>query len=255
VDVAIIRPPGDCVVKPAARMRASTATRVAAWTLAVVLIPAFVMLGRWQLHRAQAKEAMLDGVAQALARRIPVPLSEAGRPDGYDWSSGHGRFADGPVLLLDSQRRGEAVGVRVFAPFLPDAGGVILVDMGWLPLPGNRVLPSPVIPVGDLALRGLLAPPPATGLALGPDHVVVDPRRWLLTRIDHDALAKSLGPSLAPRVLRLDPALPMGFARDLVVLPNTLTPERHRGYAVQWFGLAFATLVTALVLGFRRTHE
>ncbi len=241
------------MVKPAVRVAAPV--RAAAWMLALLLVIGFVMLGRWQLHRAEFKQAMLAGVAQALSQRRALPLSEAGRPEGYDWSAGRGRFADGPVLLLDNQRRGDAVGVRVLAPFLPESGGMVLVDMGWLQLPGNRALPSPPIPRADLELRGLLSPPPATGLAVGPDHVVVDPGRWLLTRVDVEALRQALGPSLAPRILRLDPALPIGFARDLDVLPNTLTPERHRGYAVQWFGLALATLVTALFLGFRRTHE
>jgi cytochrome oxidase assembly protein ShyY1 len=40
--------------------------------------------------------------------------------------------------------------------------------------------------------------------------------------------------------------------RDLEILPNTLTPERHLGYAVQWFGLAITVLVVALVLTFKR---
>jgi cytochrome oxidase assembly protein ShyY1 len=53
-------------------------------------------------------------------------------------------------------------------------------------------------------------------------------------------------------VLRLDPKLPIGYPRDLNLLTNTLPPERHRGYAVQWFGLAFATLITALFLSLRR---
>jgi cytochrome oxidase assembly protein ShyY1 len=53
---------------------------------------------------------------------------------------------------------------------------------------------------------------------------------------------------LAPRVLKLDPALPLGYPRDLDILPNTLPPERHVGYAVQWFALALAMLVMALVL-------
>jgi cytochrome oxidase assembly protein ShyY1 len=57
---------------------------------------------------------------------------------------------------------------------------------------------------------------------------------------------------LAPRVLRLDPTVPIGYPRDLNLLTNTLPPERHRGYAVQWFGLAFATLITALFLSLRR---
>jgi cytochrome oxidase assembly protein ShyY1 len=232
--------------------------RRAAWLLALVLVAGFVSLGRWQLQRAHTKQHMLDGVAHALHDRRPVPLADAARADhaaDYAWAEGRGRFADAPVLLLDNQRRGDAVGVRVFAPFLPDAGGLVLVDLGWLPLPGDRRMPEPAIPAGNQAVRGLLAPPPSTGLALGADHVVLDPRRWLLTRVDTTALAATLGPSLAPRVLRLDPALPIGFARDLEVLPNTLTPERHRGYAVQWFGLALATLATALFLAFRRTHE
>ena len=40
--------------------------------------------------------------------------------------------------------------------------------------------------------------------------------------------------------------------RDLDILPNTLSPERHLGYAVQWFGLAIAVLVIALVMTFRK---
>jgi cytochrome oxidase assembly protein ShyY1 len=65
-------------------------------------------------------------------------------------------------------------------------------------------------------------------------------------------LSQALKVDLAPRVLRLDPKLPIGYPRDLNLLVNTLPPERHRGYAIQWFGLAFATLVTALLLSFRR---
>ena len=43
--------------------------------------------------------------------------------------------------------------------------------------------------------------------------------------------------------------------RDLVILPNTLTPARHLGYAVQWFGLALTVLVVAVVLTFEVDEE
>ena len=52
-------------------------------------------------------------------------------------------------------------------------------------------------------------------------------------------------------MLRLDPALPMGFTRDLEILPNTLPPERHRGYALQWFGLSATLLALSLFLALR----
>ncbi|HRO26599.1 MAG TPA: SURF1 family cytochrome oxidase biogenesis protein, partial [Luteimonas sp.] len=78
----------------------------------------------------------------------------------------------------------------------------------------------------------------------------------VVTGLDAADLPAALGVgSLPPRVLKLDPDLPLGFDRDLDVLPNTLSPEKHLGYAVQWFGLALAVLVTALVLTFRRPRR
>ena len=231
-------------------------TLVAGWLLAVVAIVLFGIAGVWQSRRAVEKQAMLDAAAQVLAARDAVPLAAAADPArrrAYDWSSGEGSFdARGP-LWLDNQQRGGRPGVRAYRLFVPESGAPLLVDLGWLPLPGNRALPAITRPPGRVAVRGLLAPPPSTGLALG-RGVASQGDGWLLTRIDTAALAPALGLSvpLAPRVLRLDPALPLGYDRDLELLANTLPPEKHRGYALQWFALALAVFVTALILTFRR---
>jgi len=243
--------------------------RLALFALALAVVAGFFSLGRWQLHRAAEKQQMLDVVTATLSRKQATPLAAAADADsaGYAWASGRGHFLDVPALLLDNQRRGDAVGVRVFGVFKPDQGRALLVDLGWLPVPGNRQLPTTRLPAGEQTLVGLLAPPPSTGLPLGPAFVITDEqaravaqgtaaqaqdRPWLLTRVDLAALAAGLQIPLAPRVLRLDPALPLGYARDMDVLPNTVPPERHRGYALQWFGLALATIVITLFLGFRR---
>src|SRR5690606_15366012 len=99
---------------------------------------------------------------------------------------------------------------------------------------------------------GLLVPPPAHGI--GPAGFAAQADGTLLAiGLDPATLAAPLRqPALAPRVLKLDPDLDIGYARDLDVLPNTLPPERHLGYAVQWFALALAVLVTALILTTRR---
>ena len=228
-------------------------TRIALLLVGLLLAAGFAGLGRWQLGRALEKEQMLRGVDIALSRSEVMPLSAAAKARGYDWSRGSGRFIPGPVLLLDNQRRGDLVGVRVLAPFQPTDGSPMLVDLGWLAMPGNRVLPAVAVPEGPQAVQGLLTPPPSTGLALGPAYSTPATARWLLTRVDLPALSAALRLSLAPRVLRLDPALPIGYPRDLDVLPNTLPPERHRGYALQWFGLALATSLISLYFGiFRR---
>ena len=234
-------------------------TLVFGWALAVVAIALFTIAGVWQSRRAVEKQAMLDAAAQVLAVRKPVPLAAAADParrDEFDWSSGEGAFdARGPLWLDNQQREGRA-GVRAYRLFVPDHGAPILVDLGWLPLPGNRALPAIERPPGRVAVRGLLAPPPSTGLALG-SGLVRQGDGWLLTRIDTAAIAPALGLAVpvAPRVLRLDPALPMGHARDLQLLANTLPPEKHRGYALQWFALALTVLVTALILTFRRPRR
>ena len=234
-------------------------TLVFGWVLAVAAIALFCVAGFWQSRRAVEKQAMLDAAAQVLAVRKPLPLAAAadpGRRDDYDWSSGEGAFDSRGPLWLDNQLREGRAGVRAYRLFVPDRGAPLLVDLGWLPLPGNRALPPIERPPGRVAVRGLLAPPPSTGLALG-SGVVRQGDGWLLTRIDTTAIAPVLGLSvpLAPRVLRLDPALPLGYDRDLQLLANTLPPEKHRGYALQWFALALTVLVTALILTFRRPHR
>src|SRR6185437_3508462 len=135
------------------------------------------------------------------------------------------------VVLLDNQTRHGRAGVKIYRPFRSDAGSVLLVDLGWRALPPDRRLPVVPAPPSPVAVRGLLAPPPSSGLALGPAFTTTDVAgRWLASRLPADGLAAALGlPSLPERVLRLDPALPFGDERDLDLLPNTLPPQRHLG--------------------------
>ena len=227
------------------------------WTLAAVAIALFCALGAWQLGRMQAKRAMLEQVAGVLEARQPRPLAlaaDAARAREYDWAAGSGTFADQPALLLDNQQREGRAGVRAYRLFLPRQGTPLLVELGWLPLPPDRRLPDVPRPRGLHRIEGLLLPPPSGGLASR--ALVPQPSGVLLaTAIERDRLAEAFRlPAVAPRVLRLDPRQPLGYARDLDVLPNTLPPDRHLGYAVQWFGLALAVLATALVLTFRKSR-
>lgn len=222
---------------------------------AMAVVTGFVMLGRWQLSREAYKRELLAATAQLLAQRDPQPLAAAtdAPTSALAWSEGRGHFVDVPALLLDNQQRDGRVGVHVYRLFAPDgARRALLVDLGWLPLPGDRTLPVVALPRGMVTLRGLLSTAPAPGLALGPAEQIQPDGTRLLTRIEPAALAQSLRRPLAPRVLRLDPALALGYPRDLDVLSNTLSPEKHRGYAVQWFALAAAVSIISLLLALRR---
>lgn len=237
----------------------------AGWVLALALAAVFATLGSWQLGRMQEKQAMLDAAAQALDRTRAQPLllaSDPARMRDYDWTEGSGSMA-GATIWLDNQLRGGRAGLRMYCVLLPDEGVQgVLVDAGWWPLDGARTLPAFGCPTQPTqAVRGLLAPPPSSGLAHGDALAGAGPQRWLATRLDLAAIARELmlSAGLAPRVLRLDPkreqsdagAMLVPGVRDLDILPNTITPQRHLGYAVQWFALALAVLVIATVLTIR----
>ncbi|KFL36501.1 hypothetical protein N788_12775 [Arenimonas donghaensis DSM 18148 = HO3-R19] len=227
--------------------------RVLLAVFGLCLVLGFSALGRWQWNRGLEKQAMLEAAVVARAE-APWPLSAAASGEGVNRAAGQGRFLDTPPLWLDNQRRGARVGVRLYCAFQPHSGPALLVDLGWLPLPGDRKLPREACPRGEAQLAGLLSPPPAVGLKLGEGLQSRDGgQRWLALHLEPANVARAWGLSaLAPRVLRLDPSLPLGHERDLEVLANTLPPEKHRGYAIQWFGLAIATLVVILLLWFRK---
>ncbi|WP_166212216.1 SURF1 family protein [Cognatiluteimonas telluris] len=233
---------------------------VVGWVLAVLVIALFTRLGFWQLARMHEKQALLAASHAVVRDRIAHPLALAAndaRATGYDWAAGRGHFIPGPAVLLDNQARDDRTGVRAYRVFQPDARGAppLLVELGWLPVPGDRTMPKIAAIPGTLRIDGLLSPPPSGGLA----RAIVTPQAdgsLLTITLDLSLLRRALQlPTLAPRVLKLDPAQPIGYARDLDILPNTLPPQRHLGYAVQWFGLALAVLVTALVLTFRTPRQ
>lgn len=233
-------------------------TLLIGWTLALLVGAGLARLGLWQSHRAVEKEHLLAQVSQVLSTRRVAPLSAASdrtRGAGYDWAGGAGHFIDTPPLMLDNQQRDGRVGVHAYAAFQPDTGTPLLVDLGWLPMGIDRALPKVALPQGEQDIRGLLVPPPSAGLRMGAP-MARQGEAWLVVRLEPAIAAKELKlPALAPRVLRLDPALPIGYTRDLQLLVNTLPPDRHRGYAVQWYGLAVTVLVIAFVLTFRRSRQ
>lgn len=225
------------------------------WAIALLATALFAWLGFWQLERADEKRGMLAKASSALTSRTPKPLSaiaDEARAMDYDWVAVEGRFAEAPAVLLDNQQQGGKVGVRAYRVFLLKNGLPVLVDLGWTALPPDRTLPRVVRDVERDRLAGLLMPPPGQGLDMGAPVQQSD-GALLATAIDLPMLRVALDlPALAPRVLRPDNDPGLGYARDFDILPNTLPPERHIGYAVQWFGFAITVLITALLLSWRR---
>ncbi|GIX35995.1 MAG: hypothetical protein KatS3mg126_1774 [Lysobacteraceae bacterium] len=232
-------------------------SRFAGWVLALLLAAAFTVLGAWQHGRGVAKQGYLEAWEAAL-KAPPKPL--------LPWTRGREIVAPEPVqgtlqalpegrwLLLDNARHQGRLGVRAhfIARLGPRLG--LLVDAGWLPFDRARGLPPlPPMPAAVQA-RGLLLPWPGQGIALAETAWPDRGATALLVRLDREALEQDAGLTLIEGILRLGPDADFGFERQLEALPNTLPPEKHFGYALQWWGLALATLATALVLD-RRSRK
>jgi surfeit locus 1 family protein len=221
------------------------------WLIALVFISLFSGLSYWQFQRGAQKEQMLESYQQTLSNKQTIPVQTAIlQKQSLQWVSAEGKFLELPPIFLDNQRREDQVGVRVYRAFETFERQTFLVDLGWLPLSGDRRFPQiPNYP--NSSLSGLWTKPPSVGLALGP-ALSHQSTHVLAMRMETDELARLLNVKLEANVLRLGPEADIGFERSIELLPNTLPPEKHRGYAVQWAGLAIATFIIALILQFRK---
>lgn len=217
---------------------------------AIALIALFLRLGFWQLGRAEEKAAMFADFDQR-AGSAPVLVSDGDALSDvprYQAVRLEGRFDAAHTLYRDNQTRDGRPGVHVMTPFVL-AEGAVLVNRGWVAMPSRSELPAIETPEGPLTLSGAVAPPPRVGLRLGSAELPDGPWPKLVTYLDVEQVAAASGQNLAPQVLLLSPASPGGYVREW--RPRVMTPERHRGYAVQWFALAAAVAVVWLVVRWR----
>ena len=105
----------------------------------VLLSVAFVLLGRWQLHRHEAKVERRDRVAANYGAR-PVPMADvlassaAELPADREWTPVRvtGAYDPEHTLLVRNRPYEGQYGYEVVVPLrLPD-GSAIVVDRGWI---------------------------------------------------------------------------------------------------------------------------
>ena len=217
---------------------------VASWwmtALALIAVLLFAQLGRWQWHRAEEKRAVAAQFA-AGAQDFSSELgsrSTAGLAN-YTQVRVHGRYEPARQFLLDNMVQGGRPGYEVLTPFRLDDGRLLLVNRGWVPLPQQRrdVLPSiGVTDTGEVNIGGRIDTLPAAGIALGqaaPGAGPAWPKRTSYPTMAQ--LAAALGQQLESRQLLLASGEPQGYLRDWQDATG-FPPERHIGYAVQWWGL------------------
>jgi len=225
--------------------------------VALALLTLLMALGFWQLDRARQKEA-IQAAFQANLKGAPVDLRELDVADAehrFRRVEIVGEFDAGHQILLDNQIVDGQPGVHVYTPLrIAGTDEAILVNRGWIPLsPVQQELPPLSAPTGVQRLSGRLAQPANPGLQLGEPVLDTWPAR--IPYLDYQQVSRALPYALLPAVVLLNPSAENGFQRRWQPTFGGIGPERHQGYAVQWFALALTLLVLYLTTTLARLRR
>lgn len=242
----------------------SSPLRTAVPTVAALAVIALTLsLGNWQLRRAQEKMALQvqrDAALLSTAESLGPSLLSTEQAEALDGRrvQATGTFLAGRDVYLDNRSHKGIAGFHLVTP-LRIAGETgtepahVLVVRGWVPRdPQVRErLVEPPLPTGTVTVAGVaqrelgrvleLASMPAPG-----------PEQRIWPNLTLDQYASWSGLRLQPLLIRqTEPAIGAVPGEDDLVrdwaMPG-LDVDKHRGYAFQWYALAFATAVLWLWL-------
>jgi surfeit locus 1 family protein len=233
----------------------SFAPRAWAVLLTAVLLAVCVSAGWWQVGRAREKQAMIDSFARGTQTSVVLTGVGVDELPRYQHISAQGRYDSGRQVLLDNMPSSTGQpGYRVLTPFRRGTGDkVLLVDRGWVPLGVSREqLPVVFVDSQERTVAGRLDQLPVPGIRVGAAQAP-DASGWprLLNFPTQADVEVVLGEPVESRIVLLDASNPDGYQR--VWRPSVgFGPERHLGYAIQWFALAIAVVVIFIALSLKR---
>lgn len=228
--------------------------QIAIWggLLMLVLLPLFGCLGHWQWEKAEtkfARQAELDTRSQGTLLEMPGQPADA-ESLRYHRFVLRGEYDAARQVLIDNRVHAGQAGYHVVTPFkLKGSEAHVLVNRGWVPAGSERkVLPQVPPPAGPIVLTGVAVVPPGRFFTLGGTAAGSAGPVW--QNLDLERFRSSVDYPLQPVVIQLDAASPSGYVRDWP-RPDERA-DRNLGYAVQWFGFAFASLCIWLYFLLRR---
>ena len=231
------------------------------WKLAlftVLLFPALLRLGFWQLEREQEK-VQLQNLYTERQQQAPVDLPGLDQQEDmqYRQVSIAGNYDNNHIFLLDNKIYQGQAGYEVIVPLLTDNGLVVFINRGWIPQGQYREqLPEVPLINGPVELAGSIYVAVGEQLVLGSEVATAGWPKVIQT-LDTAGLFALAGYGTELRVfpysVRIDENSPGALTRYWPVISTT--PEKHRAYAVQWFAMAAVLLGLYLYSSFRREPD
>ncbi|MTJ01566.1 MAG: SURF1 family protein [Idiomarina piscisalsi] len=219
--------------------------------ITLLAIGMLVKLGFWQLERAEEKQLLFDDYeSQQIIEAKPLSSIKDlnATQHRFTYVSVSGEFQSTPVLLLDNKILDSTVGYNVLGFFHPDSAKlpVQLVNLGWIPAPKLRSdIPEIDLPKGNLTLTAYVYFPSQNELTRNSFEYATDNDSVRIQEAAPKALAREFNATISSHLLLLETPENIGWQRDWE--PQVMKPEKHYGYATQWFSLAVACLVIFVI--------
>ncbi len=219
--------------------------------LFLLFLPLLLRLGYWQLERAEEKQQLLTVYQQQ--RNLPAQkfsLSSTKKIADYQSIVLEGEYLHQYYWLLDNKPRSGKVGYEVIMP-LKVEGGIVLINRGWVVAPRLRgELPEITTPTETVKIQGYFYQASKNAIFVNTESDWLEqwPKRVL--QLSVATAEQNINSAIYEKILRISSHSDGAFITDWPVI-NTL-PEKHQGYAVQWFAMAIALLLLYLWALYKR---
>ncbi len=212
------------------------------WTTLITLLGVTLLgsLGVWQLMREQQKIALQN---QAATASLQAPLDsqallrqESTRDKRYLPVKLQGTFLNEFSILLDNKIKNGQVGYHLITPFALSNQEWLLIDRGFIPLgPKRSQLPAIPAIIGEVTIEGYLDFSYRNRFLSNPLETQTIQWPLRMQYLDLQLLGELWHKKVFPMLVVL--------GSKGQTSQTWLSPQKHRGYAVQWFSLALTLLL------------
>lgn len=217
------------------------------------LVTLFTLLGVWQLQRFEFKKELLSSFQQNLhATALPFSALQSTNSKEFQQVTVVGHYLNSLNMLVQNQFNQSQLGYEVLTPLqLTGDKKILLVDRGWVAK--SEKLPKIDAVVAEQHIAGYLKNPNANQFILGKNILQASGSPLIMQKIDLVELRQITHLTFYPFILRLNPQEANGFVRNWPIV--TVMPERHMGYAIQWFLMAIAVAIAFLFFCCERINK
>ena len=210
-----------------------------------------ISLGFWQLDRADEKRAIEGQIASANSGDVELVTSvEFLKDKEYYHVRLQGSYVGDKQFIYDNQIVDQISGYYVLTPLvLKGDSKAVLINRGFIPWNGRRDKLADIDIGEELTEVKVQISKPVKRMELEASELTGD-FPVLIQALDLDEMSTIASLDFASVVGLLSPETENGFVRQWE--PYTGSIERHIGYAIQWFLMAFVLAFIGIRLAIKQ---